>query len=388
MNTSYYSSYYGGAPGYSFIIAKSYKTVDDMKADFKTANCSVHNGEYVLISAESSEDNYDFIARQNPDNGRIYYKQNDNTAKFIGTIIGPSGIIPAIKIKDYNAVKDMYNSLTPEEQEVNGSISSMTDQIMLVPGKDGNTFNDKIEWVCTNMTDDSGKTAIAAVGFKIPYTVIDFSTKVVAPTDEPSVVDLTPANTPHPFYRTYQLNIPMSNVIGYYTDLSNIVSGTFSADEFVDYLNNTYPDGIVEDDFKGYGVVYGNSGENIKHLYIFDHSGAGKQWIKIQDLESATSTTRRVVLDKIQEPIEHLNYSVKYDEDKNLYNFTLTKEQLDVFNVVFEENKIYTLKIQSDALCARYLNIKQDKEKVTFSIKPVNKEDLTYVLLIFDLVGD
>ena len=46
------ASYYGGIPGYSFYITKTYETFADLQADFNTASCPVHYGEYALVSAE------------------------------------------------------------------------------------------------------------------------------------------------------------------------------------------------------------------------------------------------------------------------------------------------------------------------------------------------
>ena len=58
-------SFYGGNPGVSFIIVKSYLSIEAMKNDFRQGPLfsEVTFGEYVLINTENKND---------PDNGKIF----------------------------------------------------------------------------------------------------------------------------------------------------------------------------------------------------------------------------------------------------------------------------------------------------------------------------
>ena len=89
-------SFYGGQPGYSFIIVASYKSIQDMINNFKLGSdyTAVHFDEHVLINTDN---------KNNPDNGKIYRRGYDfnnemGGAEFVGTIVGPSGNSPILKL--------------------------------------------------------------------------------------------------------------------------------------------------------------------------------------------------------------------------------------------------------------------------------------------------
>lgn len=96
-------SFYGGRQGASFILAKSYKTIQSMNDDFAKLNCAVNYGEYVIIDTEN---------KNHSDNGKVYIRQEDGTQLYIGQIVGPAGPAPDVEIlSGTTAVKNQWDSL-------------------------------------------------------------------------------------------------------------------------------------------------------------------------------------------------------------------------------------------------------------------------------------
>jgi hypothetical protein len=93
-------SFYGGKAGYSFVITRSFETVEEMIEQFQKgpAFTEVKYGEYVII---------DTVDKNNPDNGSIYQRTANYTDKdtggavLLGSIVGPAGPAPHIHIEDY-----------------------------------------------------------------------------------------------------------------------------------------------------------------------------------------------------------------------------------------------------------------------------------------------
>lgn len=76
------ASFYGGSPGLSMIIVKSYLTKESMIEDFKTLNCTVGIGECVCIDSGLSDRNH----------GDIYRRTLDpNSPEYVGNMSGPMG---------------------------------------------------------------------------------------------------------------------------------------------------------------------------------------------------------------------------------------------------------------------------------------------------------
>jgi len=89
-------SFYGGRPGNSFVIVTTFRSVDEMITQFKQGPnyTAVHYDEYVMINT---------INKNNPDNGKLYRRGYNFTndmggAEYIGTIVGPSGNAPLLKM--------------------------------------------------------------------------------------------------------------------------------------------------------------------------------------------------------------------------------------------------------------------------------------------------
>ena len=130
MNQNY-GSFYGGPAGPSFLIVKSYATVQQMTTDFNTSNRTTTQGvgfkEYVIINATSSN---------NPDDGKIfrrglniyssatisYYNPSNQTttqiasrgAQYVGKLTGSLGSQtgnPAIIISEEAITDELKNSI-------------------------------------------------------------------------------------------------------------------------------------------------------------------------------------------------------------------------------------------------------------------------------------
>lgn len=76
------ASFYGGSPGLSMMIVKSYLTKESMINDFKTLNCTVGIGECVCIDSGLNDQNH----------GDIYRRTLDpNSPEYVGNMSGPMG---------------------------------------------------------------------------------------------------------------------------------------------------------------------------------------------------------------------------------------------------------------------------------------------------------
>lgn len=203
-------SFYGGRPGNSFTIVTSFSTVQEMITAFQRgpAYTNVHYDEYVIINTED---------KNNPTNGQIYrrgydYSNEMGGAELIGTIVGPAGKAPLLAIDQYNKINNIKETdgFEINEQGYYKNMKSSGELTLnneeLIPGKDGNTFNDSIKWVSYSIRDDQGKDTIAYIGFKIPYPIIDFETSNINFYESTQAERIDEGN--HPFYEKWKINIP------------------------------------------------------------------------------------------------------------------------------------------------------------------------------------
>lgn len=209
-----YNSFYGGRRGASFVIAKRYSTIAEMVAafsqggDYKTVNYD----EYVLIDTEN---------KNNPDNGKIYrrgYEYNNSMggAIYEGQIVGPAGLAPHTKMHTIDEVEQIqeredftYRRGSGEYGLANGNI---------VPGKYVEAgsgvikYNDKISWAYCSVRDMNSHESTAHIGFKFPYTVIDYTTTSVSTYENGNYADTSAATRTddgsHPFYEKWNISIP------------------------------------------------------------------------------------------------------------------------------------------------------------------------------------
>lgn len=206
------TSFYGGRSGFSFIIVRTFSSVAEMVANFKKGPdySAVHYNEHVLINTEN---------KNNSDNGKIFRRGYDYTdemggAIYIGTIVGPAGRAPMLELTTIEQVKLKHQMEGFENRYNEGSYSTPID---MVPGKDGNQFNDTIEWASCCVRNENNEDSVAYIGFRFPYLVEEFSAKSVSPyyhrnnnTDNFVNEDLVSRidDKTHPFYGKWHFNVP------------------------------------------------------------------------------------------------------------------------------------------------------------------------------------
>lgn len=206
------SSFYGGRSGFSFVIVKSFQSVAEMVEEFQKGPeySAVHFDEHVLINTENKND---------PDNGKLYRRGYDYTneiggAVYIGTIVGPAGRAPMLELTTIEEVKKKHEEGNFDNRYSEGESSI---PVSMVPGKDGETYNDVVEWACCSVRNENNEDTVAYIGFKFPYTVIDFTSQSVSPyynrsnnTDNfvnENLSERTDDKT-HPFYEKWNIKVP------------------------------------------------------------------------------------------------------------------------------------------------------------------------------------
>lgn len=208
-------SFYGGRRGASFVLVRSFSSIQEMVDQFKKGleYKEVDYDEYVLINT---------VHKNNLDNGKIYRRGRDYTnslggAEYIGTIVGPGGKSPMLSLTTIPAVKDKYQSA--DKNEVNSFVEgAYNPTVGLVPGKtDSGTYNDNIKWASCSISLPNGESVESYIGFEIPYFVVDYSADSVDPyyhrsnTTEnftnQNLVDRIDNKT-HPFYANWNIKIP------------------------------------------------------------------------------------------------------------------------------------------------------------------------------------
>ena len=240
-------SLYGGHEGASFVIKASFSSVDEMKQKFSQGSnfTEVWYGEYCLISTKN---------KNHPDNGKVFRRgldyQNAQTAGSIaiGQIVGPSSGTPFFQVDTIDNVEKISTKILeentyrryPVSQNADGTVVTNWQQDAsgnwqdvggtlkkdfkfniqnrtLVPGKDGASFNDDIEYTWVNIRkDDEDADSWFYVGMKFPYTVIDYKAHAVSQYDAAGNIkkdaDMTSIgridDKTHPFWEYWDMGIP------------------------------------------------------------------------------------------------------------------------------------------------------------------------------------
>lgn len=200
-------SFYGGRPGNSFVIVTSFESVADMISNFRLGPdyTEVHYDEHVIINTENKND---------PDNGKIYRRGYDygnlqGGAEYIGTIVGPAGKAPELEMTTVEDVEDIHEEA---EHDRYSSGSYTVTNSSLVPGKDGNTYNDAISWAMCSIRNENDEDCTAYLGFVFPYLVTEYTTRVVSPYVDGRYEDTSAATRTddgtHPYYERWRIDIP------------------------------------------------------------------------------------------------------------------------------------------------------------------------------------
>lgn len=207
------SSFYGGQPGTSFIIIKSYLSIAEMVDDFKRGPdfTAVHFEEHVLINTVNKND---------PDNGKIFrrglnYTNDLGGAVYVGTIVGPAGKAPMLEMTTIDVVKNMQEEEGYTYRYSEGEYAPL---VNLIPGREEDgTFNDAIKWACCSVRNPNNEDTTAYIGFIFPYLVIDFTSYSVNPyyhrdneTDHFTNINLVDRidDQTHPYHEKFNISVP------------------------------------------------------------------------------------------------------------------------------------------------------------------------------------
>lgn len=242
-------SFYGGRPGASFVIVKTFETIDAMKKAFikGTSYNEVYFDEYVTIY-NTTEQGYKY-------NGNVYrrgYNLNNGLggAEYVGNITGPAGPATTIEFFPYNQInhstegftdKHIYGNVETEKPSIIDEYIAPyqgQDAIDLIPGaqmnEQGNytNFNDNIFYRYCSVLDTQNKINVLKIGFKMPYPIFNFSVTSID-ADQPIEINKVDNGT-HKFFHNWNLKIPTS-VKG--DSVSRLCVVTVNSSQDNDYIN-------------------------------------------------------------------------------------------------------------------------------------------------------
>lgn len=242
-------SFYGGRPGASFVIVKTFETIDAMKEAFikGTSYNEVYFDEYVTIY-NTTEQGYKY-------NGNVYrrgYNLNNGLggAEYVGNITGPAGPATTIEFFPYNQInhstegftdKHIYGNVETEKPSIIDEYVAPyqgQDAIDLIPGaqmnEQGNytNFNDNIFYRYCSVLDTQNKINVLKIGFKMPYPIFNFSVTSID-ADQPIEINKVDNGT-HKFFHNWNLKIPTS-VKG--DSVSRLCVVTVNSSQDNDYIN-------------------------------------------------------------------------------------------------------------------------------------------------------
>lgn len=239
-------SLYASHVGKSFEIKAAFLSVKDMINAFSMAENyrTVWYGEHAIISCKN---------KNHPDNGKVFmrgldYQNSMGGAIYKFQIIGPSSGTPFFQVDTIDNVTHMSTKALEENTYRRYPVGQNTDGTVitnwkqddngnwhdaggtlkkdfkfniqnrtLIPGKDGASFNDDIEYTWVNIRkDDEDADSWFYVGMKFPYTVIDYKTHAVSQYDtagnikqENAMASITRIDDKtHPFWEHWDIGIP------------------------------------------------------------------------------------------------------------------------------------------------------------------------------------
>lgn len=205
---------------------------------------TVWYGEHAIISCKN---------KNHPDNGKVFmrgldYQNSMGGAIYKFQIVGPSSGTPFFQVDTIDNVTHMSTKALEENTYRRYPVGQNTDGTVitnwkqddngnwhdaggtlkkdfkfniqnrtLVPGKDGASFNDDIEYTWVNIRkDDEDADSWFYVGMKFPYTVIDYKTHAVSQYDTAGNIKQENAMAPitriddktHPFWEHWDIGIP------------------------------------------------------------------------------------------------------------------------------------------------------------------------------------
>ena len=239
-------SLYASHAGKSFEIKTAFLSVKDMINAFSMGGNykEVWYGEHAIISCKN---------KNHPDNGKVFmrgldYQNTMGGAIYKFQIVGPSSGTPFFQVDTIENVEKISAKTLEEntyrryptgqnldgtvitnwKQDANGDwhdaggtlkkdFKFNVENRTLVPGKDGESFNDDIEYTWVNIRkDDEDADSWFYVGMKLPYTVIDYKAHAVSQYDAAGNIkkdsDITSISRiddkTHPFWEYWDMGIP------------------------------------------------------------------------------------------------------------------------------------------------------------------------------------
>lgn len=220
-------SFYGGRPGASFIIVKTFQTMDAMKQAFQqgTGYNQVYFDEYVTIY-KTSDPAYKY-------NGNVYRRGYDinnglGGAQYVGNITGPAG--PATLVEPYphekivrggditqnmslftNDANDIANNNPNTYNMVN--FYNGKDAFEIVPGAEKindtyTNFIDNIFFRYYFVMDEQNRNQIMRIGFKIPYPVFNFQVEKINADEQPWIIETDAGD--HKFFHSWKVGLPIA----------------------------------------------------------------------------------------------------------------------------------------------------------------------------------
>lgn len=226
-----YTSFYGGRDGRPFVITKTFTKVSEMLEAFSGGSnyTEVAFGDHVYINHAN---------RANPEHGRIYRRDPDFNANryidsypefnfqenkwaiepslaygafYIGSAVGPAGSAPHLQFvseNEFEALKNLHSTDGKlSELALSGEIELNISDKSLVPGKDGNTFNDSIKIETLSVQDLNNNETMVYANLQVPYLVQDLKVDLQPSNYNGPIVEKTDDGK-HPFYQSYTFNLP------------------------------------------------------------------------------------------------------------------------------------------------------------------------------------
>lgn len=376
-----YASFYGGQPGISFVITQHFSSITDMVNHFKQGDhyTEVNYGEHVIIDTKNKNDS---------NNGKIYkrgyeYSNDLGGAIYIGQVVGPSGIAPALELKNYSTIEADKQDMSPENKRINhlteGELTINNND--LVSGK----YNDSIKWISYTIRNAKNTDAVAYIGFQIPYTYIDATSASVEPYDangfyEDQLAVSRIDDPTHPFYSKFQFNIP-KGVKG--DAIKNLRIVTVGENKNLQIEGYNTADNIGKEIliYTYYNYDHQKNG-NPKNIYLGDYKVI-KQ-ISLADDGTLTieyTNQENTILSSKVKWIDKININLNGDIE-TIYNTgeTITKNAVIVFpkKILFDKGVdegegTQTIKVQYSGL----INEKTNEEVISPPINYIMKADIT-----------
>ena len=252
-------SFYGGRPGNSFIIVKSFSSVNEMKQNFKKGMNynEVYFDQYVIINNSANPQ----------ENGKVYRRGYDLSnglggAEYVCSIQGPAGSPTSVELYPYNkfnSINDLNpndnsqinhnennypiygNSENNDEYDIEVPYQNGIDAFELIPGAEKNnetnewTYNDNIIFRYYQIQDINKKKTILRIGFKIPYPIFDFSISAIEAGQQqvPQIIKID--NGEHKFFNKWQIKLPLAKKGDSITKIEVIQLKQDNTNENIDY---------------------------------------------------------------------------------------------------------------------------------------------------------